>query len=152
METNEPLLSDLEQGIAQEPAGTGVRFANYLIDLIGFYVLMFVIGLVIGLMRMQNDTFSEDDTLSGSQFGDFLVTYAFYLLYYTLFEGATKGRSLGKLITGTVAVQDDGNPVTWKKALVRSLSRLVPFEPFSAFGGTPWHDEWTNTRVVKKNA
>lgn len=152
MERNETLLSDLEQGIAHEPASTGVRFANYLIDLIGFYVLMFVIGLVIGLMQLQNDGYYEDETMSGSKFGDFLISYALYMLYYTVFEGATKGRSLGKLITGTTAIQEDGNPITWNKALMRSLSRLVPFEQLSALWGTPWHDSWTQTTVVKKNA
>ena len=151
METNESLLSDLEQGITQEPASTGVRFANYLIDLIGFYALMFVIGLVIGLMQLQNEGIYENETLTGSQFTDFLFTYALYLLYYIVFEGATRGRSLGKLITGTVAIQEDGSPVTWNKALLRSLSRLVPFEPFSALGTAPWHDSWTGTQVVKKN-
>src|SRR5688500_6606630 len=152
METNEPLLSDLEQGIAHEPAGTGVRFANYIIDLIGFYVLVFVVFFVIGLVQLQTEGYYEDETLTGSQFGDFLVSYLLYLLYYAVFEGATKGRSLGKLITGTVAIQEDGSPITWNKAMTRSLSRLVPFEPFSALGGAPWHDSWTQTMVVKKNA
>jgi uncharacterized RDD family membrane protein YckC len=152
METNESLLSDLEQGIAHEPAGAGIRFANYLIDLIGFYVMMLVVGLVIGLMQLQNEAYYEDETLSGSKVGDYLISYGLYLLYYTIFEGATKGRSLGKLITGTVAIQEDGNPVTWNKALMRSLSRLVPFEPFSALGRKPWHDTWTQTMVVKRNA
>lgn len=152
MDSNESLLSDLEQGIAREPAGTGVRFANYFIDLIGFYAVMFVIGLVIGLMQLQNEVVYEDATLTGSQFSDFLLTYALYFLYYAVFEGATKGRSLGKLITGTVAIQEDGSAITWNKALTRSVSRLVPFEPFSALGGSPWHDDWTNTKVVKKNA
>ena len=152
METNESLFSGLEQGIAQEPAGTGVRFANYLIDLVGFYVLVFVIGIVIALMQLNNEAYFEDETLSGSKLGDFVLSYALYMLYYAVFEGATKGRSLGKLVTGTAAVQEDGTPITWHQAFIRSLSRLVPFEPFSAFGGAPWHDSWAQTSVVKKSA
>jgi uncharacterized RDD family membrane protein YckC len=65
-------------------------------------------------------------------------------------RGITKGRSLGKWITGTVAVRLDGNTINWKDAFLRSLSRIVPFEPFSALGYAPWHDKWTETTVVKK--
>jgi hypothetical protein len=41
-----------------------------------------------------------------------------------------------------------------KTVLLRTLCRIVPFEPFSAFGGHPWHDKWTRTYVidVKKTA
>jgi uncharacterized RDD family membrane protein YckC len=59
------------------------------------------------------------------------------------------GRTLGKLITGSKAVREDGTSLTWKDACLRSLSRMVPFEPFSALGGAPWHDRWTKTTVVR---
>jgi len=63
-------------------------------------------------------------------------------------EKAFKGRTLGKVISGTRAIRNDGGELTLKDALLRSLSRLVPFEVFSGFG-TPWHDSWTNTQVIK---
>jgi len=70
--------------------------------------------------------------------------------YFTFMEGATGGKSIGKIITRSKAVKEDGTSITWNDALLRSLSRIVPFEPFSAFGGQPWHDRWTNTKVVRK--
>ena len=66
-----------------------------------------------------------------------------------LFEKLFKGYTVGKLITGTRAIREDGKELTFKNAILRSLSRMVPFEPFSAFGGSPWHDRWTKTRVIK---
>jgi uncharacterized RDD family membrane protein YckC len=71
-----------------------------------------------------------------------------YLLYYTVCEKAFKGHTLGKLVSGTRAVRNDGGELTLKDAFLRSLSRLVPFEVLSGFG-TPWHDSWTNTRVIQ---
>ena len=72
-----------------------------------------------------------------------------YLIYYTFCELAFKGYTLGKLITGTKAIRNDGQPLMFKDTLLRSLSRMVPFEVFSGFGDKPWHDSWTNTTVVK---
>lgn len=152
MDTNESLLSDLEQEIAFEPASVGVRFANYLIDGIAFYVFLFIIGTLLGTMPVQNEhNYYEEESLVGSPWADFLFIYLIYVLYYSIFEGLTKGKTLGKLITGTVAVQENGDSISWKDALLRSLGRIVPFEPFSAFGRAPWHDSWTKTLVIKKN-
>ena len=78
----------------------------------------------------------------------YVISYSVIIAYFTLFEGLTRGRTLGKLITGTYAVGMDAKPVTMKQAFQRSLCRIVPFEPFSGFG-TPWHDKWTATTVVK---
>jgi uncharacterized RDD family membrane protein YckC len=70
-------------------------------------------------------------------------------VYYSLCEKLFRGQTLGKLITATCALRTDGEELTFKDALLRSLCRLVPLEVFSGFG-VPWHDAWTNTMVVKK--
>ena len=72
-----------------------------------------------------------------------------YIIYYTFCEKVFKGYTLGKLITGTKAIREDGLELNFKDAILRSLARLVPFEPFSAFSYRPWHDRWTKTMVVK---
>ena len=71
-------------------------------------------------------------------------------LYYTLVESATGGRSLGKLITRTIAIRADEAPFRLKDAALRGLCRLIPVEPLSAFGRMPWHDRLTKTRVIQK--
>ena len=81
-----------------------------------------------------------------------------YLLLFVLYmfgtEALFKGKSLGKLITGTRAVNEDGSDISAKTALLRGLSRIVPFEAFSALGNPsyPWHDKWTNTYVIDEKA
>ena len=67
-----------------------------------------------------------------------------------LVEALFKGKSLGKLITGTRAVNEDGSNLSAKTALLRGLSRAVPFNAFSALGtpSYPWHDKWTNSYVI----
>ncbi|MBS1653790.1 MAG: RDD family protein [Bacteroidetes bacterium] len=90
---------------------------------------------------------------SGSESGSmillgYIIMIFNYIVYYTFCEKVFKGHTLGKLITGTRAIREDGEELTFKDAILRTLSRLVPFEPFTGFG-TPWHDSWTKTRVVK---
>lgn len=152
----EPSLSDeLNSQIVYQYASTGQRFLNYLIDnLLMSYGLSFltgsVVGLLIGLLfpdyavrlSVSSDTF---DVL----FLSYMIAIVNYLVYYTICEKAFKGHTLGKLITGTRVIRDDGDELTFKDALLRSLFRLVPFEAFSAFGGHPWHDTWTKTSVIK---
>jgi uncharacterized RDD family membrane protein YckC len=76
--------------------------------------------------------------------------FVLFILYYGLLEGISKGKTLGKLITGTRAVREDGTPISFGDAFKRTLCRIIPFEPFSAFGYKPWHDSITNTIVIKE--
>ena len=70
--------------------------------------------------------------------------------YYACCEGGANGRTLGKLLTGTRAVRDDGEAFTIRDAIKRSLWRLAPLETvtFLVEGNSGWHDERTGTRVV----
>jgi uncharacterized RDD family membrane protein YckC len=77
-----------------------------------------------------------------------LTSAIFYVLYYPILE-ALLGYTCGKAITNTSVVDVERQTIGWGKAFARTLSRLVPFEPFSTFGGRPWHDEWTKTYVIK---
>ena len=130
-------------------ASTGQRFANYLIDVILFYGLFFVLGMV--LVVISPSTLENIDTEStGFSLLDRLISLIFYALYMGLVEGVFKGKSLGKLITGTKAVNMDGSKISFATAFARGCSRAVPFCVFSAFGTPcyPWQDKWTNTLVI----
>jgi uncharacterized RDD family membrane protein YckC len=143
------LLQHLEEEIYFERASTGARFLNYIIDLICFYILLFVTSFVIGIL-----TYTEEGT---NAFGEessglalvYMMTFILYLGYYIILEKFAKGRTIGKLITGTRVVKTDGTAITLQDAFLRTLSRFVPFEPFSALTGNPWYDSWTSTQVVK---
>ena len=156
---NQPTESGLSNELISEiqliPASTGQRFLNYLIDnLLLRFGLTWLTGMAVGMILAvlfpdyMLELSQRDDTF-GLLALSYLIVIVNYLIYYTICEKAFKGYTLGKLITGTRAVREDGNELTLKDALLRSLSRMVPFEVFSAFGGYPWHDSWTKTRVIK---
>ena len=135
-------------------ASRGERFINYLIDnLLMNFALSYVTGMVVGSIGAAiAPEFMSSLVSDGGIMNLLLLSYLIgifnYIIYYTLCEKFFKGQTLGKLITKTRAIRTDGEELTFKDALLRSLSRLVPFEPFSGFGDL-WHDTWTNTMVVK---
>lgn len=144
--TQQDILVDMEPQLVQ--ASSGKRLANYFIDLILFYILLFILGMIIALtspQSLENDTLLSDNVLV-----DRLLSLILFGVYMSLIEGIFKGRTLGKLITGTKAVNADGSTLSFSTALGRGFSRIVPFEPFSALGNPPypWHDKWTNTYVI----
>ena len=149
------LLHELISEIQLIPASTGQRFLNFLIDnLLLRFGLSMLTGMAVGMtLAFVAPDYMLELSQSDNTFGlwalSYLIVIVNYLVYYTICEKAFKGYTLGKLITGTRAVREDGNELTLRDALLRSLSRLVPFEVFSAFGGYPWHDSWTKTRVIK---
>ena len=137
----------------QEPAGHAKRLANYLIDLVIFSVLLFLLSYVLydineGLAHLLYDTdeANPEQALAGN-----LLTLLLYGMYMGLQEALLKGRSVGKLITGTITVNQDGSRISGQTALLRGLCRAVPFNALSAFGTppNPWHDRWTKTRVIQ---
>lgn len=57
------------------------------------------------------------------------------LLYYPVSEGVW-GRTLGKLVTGMIVVDETGRPPGIWKAVLRTLLRLIEVNPF-LLGGIP---------------
>ncbi len=149
------LADELNQYIQYTQASQGQRFLNWLIDnLLMRYGLSYLSGTVVGYGMAKlfpeytyRVVYSEDRS-DLIMIGVIIVIFN-YLVYYTFCEKIFKGYTLGKLITGTRAIRDDGRELTFKDAFLRTLSRLVPFEAFSGFGDRPWHDSWTKTSVVK---
>jgi uncharacterized RDD family membrane protein YckC len=149
------LIDDLQPEMVQ--ASTGKRFLNSLIDSIGFYAVIFAILIPILIV---NPSMVEEDEYGNSALdgiGFNVAVYLFYFVYYFLFEYVTGGRSLGKLITGTRVVMEDGSKMDISTAMKRNAIRLIPLEVFSAFGSPcyPWHDKWSHTYVIdikKSNA
>ena len=155
-ETNieQHLFTD-EELFDYKEASTGQRFLNYLVDaLVMQYGLGMLTGTIVAYAFM-----AIDEDLAYSLFGNeasisfilstYLISIVNYLVYYTFCEKLFKGYTLGKAITGTKAIRTDGQDLTLRDAFLRTLSRCVPFEPFSALGNSPWHDRWTNTMVIR---
>lgn len=144
MEQQQDLLSDLENQLVK--ASPGKRFANFIIDRIIFYAFTFVLGIMLALIDVE----FASSLGSINRFLDIIITSILFGIFMGLIEAVFKGRSLGKLITGTKAVNMDGTNISASTAFARGFSRAVPFEPFSALGNgcNPWHDRWNKTMVI----
>ncbi|MDB5250832.1 MAG: hypothetical protein JWP27_1 [Flaviaesturariibacter sp.] len=151
----EPHLFTNDDLILHTEASTGQRFLNFMIDAVAVqYGLSFLTAsLVLGAAYLLFPGVAEEDLLLEHTLSFVLISCFFNIvnitIYYTFCEKVFGGRTLGKLITGTKAVRTDGSPLSLRNALLRSLSRMVPFEPFSGFGDHPWHDTWTDTMVIR---
>ena len=137
-------------------ATQGQRFLNWLVDnLLMRFGLSYLSGLGISfIIGIAAPEFFENNAYDTGMSGylvliTFLVGYLNYIVYYTVCEKLFKGYTLGKLITGTRAIRQDGGELSFRNALLRSLSRCVPFEVFSGFNTLTWHDSWTDTMVIK---
>ena len=128
-----------------EAASKGQRFANMIIDTLGYYLLAIIVGAILGLTGGVEMAAKLAEGGASFVFGLLIL-----LIYYIPFE-ATSGRTLGKLITGTRTVTADGEKPSSMQIVGRTFARMIPFEPFSFLGskGSGWHDSLSNTRVVR---
>lgn len=123
-------------------APLGRRFLNAIIDNVTCHLIATALGVGLVLIGLpaQEYVFLHMSSV--------LLTYVgYYLVCEWLF-----GFTVGKLITRTRVVNEDGGKPRFMQILGRSLARFVPLEPVSCFGNPPrgWHDKWSGTRVVLK--
>jgi uncharacterized RDD family membrane protein YckC len=126
---------DVKIGLSER----GTRFGNYLIDAICFIVIIILHSLLFDLFGGIPE--------GGS---DFLVIYsvALRIFYYALFEYFFL-KTPGKFLTRTHVETMNGKRLTFGRATVRSLCRLIPFDNVSfLFSRTGWHDQISGTCVI----
>ncbi len=127
-------------------ASASKRLGNLLLDWIFFLVLIFAIEFMFDVMASLLRTRNPIEGIDGLLFG-IIISFFYYVP-----QEAFSGRTLGKMITGTKAVNEDGTKLTFGRALGRTLCRLIPFEPFSFLGGKGgprgWHDTIPKTKVI----
>ena len=126
-------------------ASTGQRFLNFLINAI---IFSFCHGFFSGVIALAGTQLLLPETSLFYQLTVEFISFFFYYILYFLSELVFKGRTIGKFITGTKAVNEDSTEVGPKAILIRSLVRMIPFEPFSALNRRPWHDKWSQTYVI----
>jgi uncharacterized RDD family membrane protein YckC len=149
------ITHELESIVQYEPASGGQRLLNFVVDnlLMRFGLTYLTTYLLVYILKFVAPDYLLKLAYDETRFDLILMAYLLgifnYLIYYTICEKGFRGYTLGKLISGTRAIREDGAELTIKDAFLRSLSRLVPFEAFSALWGTPWHDSWTKTTVIK---
>ncbi|MEK0448297.1 MAG: hypothetical protein RL088_565 [Verrucomicrobiota bacterium] len=132
-------------GTRPVPVRRLVRFANFILDYIGNTAFGFVVGLIAGVTQSQGLI-------------DFIVDYnllfgvILMIVYYIALEAAF-GRTLGKMITGTRVVNENGDKPTFGQVVGRTFARFIPFEALSCLteDGRGWHDSLSKTYVVKNS-
>ena len=137
-------------GRPPEVVSQGVRFGYFLIDVVFFYIITFIIGILIGIIIVATGNVDELRPESGLiKFLD-KIGYLIFFLYYAISEGLG-GTTLGKLICGYTVIDEYANKVSFSKALLRTVCRYIPFEAFSCFAERGWHDTLSKTYVVKRS-
>lgn len=129
-----------------------LRIANYAIDIIVVLALLFISGIVASLLTYAgiygpSDFFSEmGDGMSR------LVGVVYLFLYYSIMEITTQ-RTVGKYITGTMVINEEGLKPEPRSILGRSLCRAFSLEALSFLRAYPrgWHDTASGTYVVNAN-
>lgn len=147
------VFDEMEQYKPLPHASNWLRFANNLIDSIIALLLLMLIQNILDLVSALSGV-DISSIFTSAEPLDRLISYLcnsfFMFILYLLVEGSTKGRTIGKLVTGTRAVKANNAPITWDDAVIRSLVRLIPFEALSAFSSNGlWHDRLSKTVVVK---
>ncbi|MDR3273455.1 MAG: RDD family protein [Flavobacteriaceae bacterium] len=119
------------------------RFVNYFFDLIIFIATVDFFKDIVAVF-LHTEVMPTNSDLFWN-----ITVIILLFLYYFVVESVTKGKTVGKLITGTKVVTEEGEIPTANQFLIRTLTRFVPFEPLSFFGEINWHDKWSHTRVIK---
>lgn len=118
------------------------RLVNFFID--GSLIFMFVV--LSSKYEMTNSSLVIPRV---SSIVSSIALVLIFIIYYTFFEYKF-GYTIGKLISGTRVVQEDGTPLTGKQSIMRTLIRYIPVEPFTyLMKSNGWHDAWVKTKVIK---
>ncbi|MDX6190801.1 RDD family protein [Flavobacterium sp. Fl-318] len=133
-------------------ASNGSRFLNYILDIIFIMLSAFILTFIFAILSnlLEWDGLNEW-LINMSDLESQLVFVIISILYYVFTEGLF-GRSIGKFITGTVVVDENGEKPGFGAIFKRSLSRLIPFDAFSFLGSRGWHDSFSDTYVVGNKA
>lgn len=136
--------SDSEQNETIKPAEPILRAINFIIDTTIIVILGFLTGLLI----------VEIFGFSGVYFLDSLPSFTIpvtIIFVYYIFLESLFGKTLGKFLTGTKVINENGEGPTFFQVCARTLSRLIPFEPFSYArdDSRGWHDSIPRTYVIK---
>jgi uncharacterized RDD family membrane protein YckC len=123
-------------------ASLGKRFANYIID---HFCIAIFISMIFDFLEAQGYRLVEDIYSLRVR----LIAVLLYALIYFVIESLTGGKSFGKWVTKTRAVEFDGGVPDTETFIIRSFSRIIPFEPLSfLFLSRGWHDRFSKTMVM----
>jgi hypothetical protein len=124
------------------PASRWQRFFHFGVDIVvGILIYSAFAAYLARALHLENmeDRFGERTTV-------WIFLLFVRLIYYGFFE-VILGSTPGKYLTETQVLTLEGEKPGRLAMFLRTIIRLVPFEPWSFFG-YGWHDTWTRTQVV----
>jgi len=129
-------------GILRVYASKWQRFFHLILD-------TFLIVIIFSdiLMRTSNTTLNDLGNLIGNNLAISLIFIFFASIYYLFSEGLFRV-SPAKCLTQSIVVDEEKTKVSFLRIFGRTFARRIPFNPFSFFGKTGWHDHLTKTRVA----
>jgi len=124
------------------------RQGAYAIDILGYYALTFVAGILVAIVMALGGSSQTEIQSVASILGWILLPVLF-------FKDCFSGQSLGKAICGVKVIDDTtGAPGTIGASFKRNLPLLIPFMPLIVGGqlckGHRTGDGWANTKVIWK--
>lgn len=121
-------------------APNGKRFGNMIADLIVISILQFGIEFLMG----GDSLYSNDPNQSLSSVYYILVGVPYYVIMEHTF-----GKTVGKFITRTKVVKEDGSSPNVVNLIGRNFARYIPFNGLSfLFADKGWHDSLSKTYVI----
>ncbi len=126
-------------------AGIDSRFFHMIIDGILTITIFFQLGDIFATPIWNYTTAAIG--YSATAWVHFIALRIVYFLFFEAIWKATPA----KFLTQSRVTNVQGEKITLKQALARTLSRWVPFEAFSFLGaGARLHDLWSQTHVLKE--
>ena len=114
-----------------------IRFVNFNIDLIICWIIIYVLALILSIIGLYQN------------FVGFILVIATFICYYHFME-STFQKTVGKFVTKTKVVTNDGNKPTNSDIFRRTLCRFVPLDQFSfLFTRNGFHDRLSDTKVIR---
>ncbi|MDH6307800.1 hypothetical protein M2451_000249 [Dysgonomonas sp. PFB1-18] len=117
------------------------RFSHLVTDLL--LLMFFFYPWVIWLGRLMEIPNSIAASFLAVCF--IILQLFFYILFETIF-GATPG----KYLTESRTIKNDMDSLPVGTAILRSFCRIIPFERIAFLLGSRWHDNWSDTNVVRE--
>jgi uncharacterized RDD family membrane protein YckC len=105
--------TDSATPVRMEYQGIGIRFVSLVIDSLIISAIFGALATVLGVGMMRHGSWSVG-----------LLSFAFYIAYYTYLEG-TRGQTIGKMVTKIKVVREDGTPIDMEQAFKRNILRVI---------------------------
>ena len=137
-----------------------LRFLNFIVDSIGIYFLYWFVGyltifcfekfLDFDFYNVKRGIYEEGNSGRVYRlllFSTFLLTvFSYYLLLEFYFQ-----KTWGKIVTRSKVVTENGEKITFKIILLRTIFRFIPIDWISyIFSRKGIHDKLSKTKVISE--